>query len=152
MKRLRIGLIGLSVVGALASFPANAAPPPNINNTVGVCDPNAPTSCLAPSSIGGLPTFNAGYTHQTDVSNVSVGTTATLVAAARTGSFGTGRGLLILVNPGTTQMACSSDSSVTTTKGIFLAPVQGASITIPYNGAEYCVGASATTLSVTEIY
>jgi hypothetical protein len=78
---------------------------------------------------------------------VSVGTSATLIAAARTG-----RQLLTIVNTTTTAIYLGG-SGVTTSTGHLLPGVVGASLTIPYTGAMYGVVASSTaTVTEAETY
>ena len=52
--RLKL-LAGLLALPWAIAGSVYAAPPTNITNTVGVCDPNAPTHCVAPTSSGAIP-------------------------------------------------------------------------------------------------
>lgn len=52
MRRLPIIL---AAIGITAALPVLAAPDPVVRNSVAVCDPWNPTTCLAPNSAGGLP-------------------------------------------------------------------------------------------------
>lgn len=79
---------------------------------------------------------------------VSVGATATLVAAFR----GT-RANVTIQNHGATAMYCSAGTGVLTTTGFRLPGVDGASITIPTSSAVYCITAAGSqTVSVLESY
>lgn len=57
--RLIIALSAILFLGPMLSV-SRAAPPPNIRESVAVCDPNAPTRCLAPTAGGGLPGAGGG--------------------------------------------------------------------------------------------
>lgn len=79
---------------------------------------------------------------------VTVAATATLVAAARNN-----RSLVIVTNIGTTATYCAGTSAVTTSNGTLLPGVAGASITLSYQGALYCiVGASTQAVTVAETF
>lgn len=81
-------------------------------------------------------------------SQVSVGATATLVAAM----LGT-RTSITIQNHGTTAMYCGSSNAVTTTTGFRLPGVDGASVTIPSGAAVYCITAAGSqTVSVLESF
>lgn len=73
----------------------------------------------------------------------TIGTTPTLIAAARSG-----RQSITVTNTGTTAVYLGG-SGVTTTTGAYLPGVVGATITIPFSGALYGIVASGTQL-VTE--
>lgn len=53
LKRLGLGLLALFVVGCTTPT-AQAAPPPNISYTVGVCDPSFPLRCIKPATDGSI--------------------------------------------------------------------------------------------------
>lgn len=94
----------------------------------------------------------APFANETTAAYVTVTGSATLVAAARTGAYGTGRGRLILVSNGVAVINCGG-SGVTTTSGTRLPAVDGASATLDYQGAEYCISTgSNVSVSVTELY
>lgn len=94
-----------------------------------------------------MPITSTGYELPIAHDQVSVGTTATLIAAARNS-----RGYLILVNHGTTAVYVGG-SSVTTSNGCLLAGVVGQSLPIKTNAAIYAIVASGTqTISFIEEY
>jgi hypothetical protein len=78
---------------------------------------------------------------------VSVGTTSTLVAAARTG-----RARITVSVGAANTCAFSGTSGVTLTTGFALQPVAGASRPWEYSGALYAVCSATTTISFDEIY
>lgn len=79
---------------------------------------------------------------------VSVGTSATLVAASRSG-----RQFVSIENTGTTAAYCGQTSGVTTSTGHLLPGQIGASINLAYSGDVYCIVASGTaTVSKAEAY
>lgn len=83
-----------------------------------------------------------------DAAQVSVGTTATLIAARRAG-----RHRITLVNHGTTPVYVGHDGSVTTTTGALLAGVAGQTLDIDTQGAVYgIVGTGTETVSAIETY
>ncbi len=77
---------------------------------------------------------------------ISVGTTATLVAAARAGRQ------KITFTSTTAVAFYYGAAGVTTTTGAFVAAAAGASITLDFAGALYVVGASVFTGTVTELF
>jgi hypothetical protein len=78
---------------------------------------------------------------------VSVGTTATSISAARTG-----RRSITIINEGTTVVRLGA-SGVTTSTGAYLAGVAGASITLETEAAVYgIVGSGTAAVSVIENY
>lgn len=48
-----------AALAALCAPPAMASTPPNISQTVGVCDPNFPQRCIKPDSSGAVPVTGA---------------------------------------------------------------------------------------------
>ena len=88
-------------------------------------------------------------------SQVTVGTTATLILPARLsppqGTTGV-RYAITLVNLGTNPLYFGPTSGVTTSNGVLLAGAIGASITIPYAGALYGIGAVSQAISVMETF
>lgn len=52
--RLKLA-VGLGALVLLSCLGAHAAPPPNISQTVGVCDPYYPTRCAKPAADGSTP-------------------------------------------------------------------------------------------------
>jgi hypothetical protein len=79
---------------------------------------------------------------------VSIGTTATQIAAARTGVSGTGRVSITILNTSTTPVFIGG-SGVTASTGILLAGAIGASITINTTAAVFGI-VSAGTATVSE--
>lgn len=82
-KLIGLGMIA-SVLTLVTAIPALAAAPPAIRESVAVCDPNAPSHCVAPNSSGGTPTSTlpSGVT-STDASfTVTLGGTYQTVLAA----------------------------------------------------------------------
>jgi hypothetical protein len=130
----------------------NTAPVAIITAPGIVCDFRSGGNCAAGGG-GGSGAAPVGYANQPLTTAVSVAATATQVVAARTGAAGTGRGLLILVNDTTTDAWCGPTAAVAVSSGTLLVGVKGASINVPYTGAEYCISTSGTILvSVTELY
>ena len=83
---------------------------------------------------------------------ISVGSTATLIAAARTGAPGTGRVDITIVNWSTVDVFLGG-SGVTTSNGMKLPGVLGASITITVTSAIYGIVATGTeSISYIETY
>ena len=83
-----------------------------------------------------------------NANQVSVGTTATLVVAARTG-----RGMVTVSQIGTSDIYCGPTSGVTASTGEIVPGTKGASYTEAYTGAVYCITASGTdTVSFVENY
>lgn len=80
---------------------------------------------------------------------VSVNTTATLIAAARSG-----RNAITVTNiTGAQQVFIGATAGVTTATGTLLPATVGASITLPYAGAVYGIASTAAqTVSVAETY
>jgi hypothetical protein len=165
-------LVVAFVVVALLPAGAKAATPTTLSPPLIQWGANAGGSAFAPpfqivvfDSVTGLPCIwgststcgvfpggGGGSVTITAPSNftpaqVSVGTSATLIAAARTG-----RQLLTIVNTTTTAIYLGG-SGVTTSTGHLLPGVVGASLTIPYTGAMYGVVASSTaTVTEAETY
>lgn len=89
----------------------------------------------------------AGSNGSVATAQVSVASTATLVAAARAG-----RGAVIVTNLGAVAVYLGA-AGVTTTTGTLLPGVVGASVTIPTSAAVYGVDATGTqAVSVAEVY
>jgi type II secretory pathway component PulC len=79
---------------------------------------------------------------------VTVGATATLIAAARAG-----RQTVTVTNEGTTAIRYSSNASMTSAQGALLPGVLGASVTLNFQGALYGITASGSQqVSVSELY
>lgn len=97
------------------------------------------------NSSGGFLSGSLGTVNQA-TSQVSVGTSATLIAAARLG-----RNAITITNAGTTAVWIGN-AGVTVATGTLLAGVVGASITIPTQAAEYAVAGSAQTVSILETF
>ncbi len=76
---------------------------------------------------------------------ISVGTTATLVAAARNRSR-------VIVNVGAANSCSFGNAGVTASTGFPLQPVAGATLTLSYKGALYAVCSATTTIGVIEEY
>jgi len=89
--------------------------------------------------VRGAPTLSAAQ--------ISVGTTATLLAAARTG-----RSRVTIAVGAANSCAFSGAAGVTLSTGYALQPVAGASRAWEYSGALYGVCSATTTISVDEIY
>lgn len=135
MHRIKFGSL---LAALLAISPALADPTAGVSNgnpspspigvigsNVAVCNPFKPASCLAPSD-------------SVATGQVSIGATATLIAAARPG-----RSSVTIVNGGTTDVFIGG-SGVTTTTGMLLSGTKGQLITIPTSGAVYGVVATGT--------
>jgi len=102
------------------------------------------------SSIAGTPVSGGGPLPVEEVgaaafaaTQVSVGNTATLILAARTGAPGTGRLAATVTNIGTIDVYVGG-GGVTTGTGQLLPGVKGASLTIPTTAAIYGVVATGT--------
>ena len=99
--------------------------------------------------VGGTQTVGAA---SIATSQVSVGNSATLIAAARAGVAGTGRVALTIENSGTTDVYIGP-SGVTTATGILLPGVKGAALTIPTTAAVYGItGGASQTVTVLESF
>ena len=99
------------------------------------------TNKVAPEAAVGAATLG--------VNVVSVGTGATLISAARTGVPGTGRVSITVVNTAQTVSLCIGPTSgVTTSNGMCLPAVAGASITLNTTSAIYGVWGDAGTHNV----
>lgn len=147
LKRLGLSLAIASLL--LGSGPAFAVPP-NISYTTGVCDPSFGTRCIKPNADGSINTSSGGAAATFTPAQVSVATSATLIAAART--VAPARKLLIVVNTTTTAVYVGG-SGVTTSTGLLLPGVVGASLTVPYTGALYGIVASGSaTVTEAETY
>jgi hypothetical protein len=106
----------------------------------------APTN---PSYLANNPVGTAGWAP----GQGSCSSTAASLIAARTGNPGAGRVAAVVTNYGTTPVYLGSSSSVTTSNGVLLPGIVGASKTITTTGAIYCVTATATqTVGVEEYY
>ena len=146
-----------------STLPAFATPPTvNINSgqtialsagsaAIGTVTLSALPALVAGSaSIGSVVTSPSVGSGSINSNQVSVGTTATLVAAARTGAQGTGRIAITIINSGTAPVFVGA-SGVTTGTGVAVAV--GASITINTTAAIYSVCASGTqTVSFLETF
>jgi hypothetical protein len=95
-------------------------------------------------------TPQVGYANMAS-GQATIASGATLIASARTGAPGTGRGLITIVNT-TTQPMYVGGSGVTTSTGQLLPGVVGASITLPFQGAVYAAGGSSSVVTYTELY
>jgi hypothetical protein len=82
---------------------------------------------------------------------VAVGTTSTLIAAARTGLPGTGRVSITIVNTAQATSLCVGNTGVTTSNGMCLPAIAGASITLNTTAAIYGVWGDAGTHNVSFI-
>jgi hypothetical protein len=82
---------------------------------------------------------------------VAVGTTSTLIAAARTGVPGTGRVSITIVNTAQATSLCVGNTGVTTSNGMCLPAIAGASITLNTTAAIYGVWGDAGTHNVSFI-
>jgi len=81
-------------------------------------------------------------------SQITIGTTATLIAAARAG-----RGSIKVTNTGTTVAFLGNSTGVTITTGDYLAGAVGAANTYGYQGALYGIVATGTAVvTVSEVY
>lgn len=108
--------------------------------------------CNSSSGGGSSGVSPVGYANQTNTPAVTVTGSSTSVVSARTGAVGTGRGLLILVNTTANAAWCTSGTA-SVNSGTFLAGTVGASINLPFTGAESCIAVSTSAIvSVTELY
>jgi hypothetical protein len=84
---------------------------------------------------------------------VSVASTATQIAASRTGPPGTGRGKIDIVNLSTVDIYIGNSSAVTASTGILLTGTKGALITLQTTSAIFGISASGTnTVSYNESF
>jgi len=146
MKRIWLAgvlaLVASSVATAQTSFPS-AAPGVRVGGSVmlscnaagAACQPVSPASPLAARATGG-PSIATGQT--------SVGTAATLVAAARPGRQ------TILVSIGAANACVFGPAGVTASTGFSLQPVAGASMTIDTAAELWAACSATTTVSVLE--
>lgn len=150
---LLVGLGALSLIGC--AHHAAAAPPTNITNTVGVCDPNNPQHCAAPDSGGNLPvsgTFSA--TLSSFAPSTSVATTQySVTTSSQSSALPTGTSF-VLQNIGTTNPVCfnfsAGSGSVTTATAVVCLPPTGAiNLATSLSNINYIATGGATTLNVT---
>lgn len=141
-------VVTLAPVGAIASaqnsFPSAAAGVRvggsvalSCNASGAACQPVSSTSPLATRPTGGT----AIATAQT-----SVGTTATLIAAARTGRQ------KVTISVGAANACVVGAAGVTAATGFALQPVAGASVTVDSAADVYAACSATTTISVLEQY
>ena len=154
MKTLLFAIAALALwpIGALAQSTAL----PSVMGYISTSGcPGSKPSCFVQygSSVptgGGA--ASVGYANQPNTPAVTVTGSSTSVVAARTGASGTGRGLLILVNTTANAAWCTSGTA-SVNSGTFLAGTIGASINLPFTGAESCIAVgSSAIVSVTELY
>lgn len=99
------------------------------------------------SAANPLPVINGGTSANVATNQVSIGTSATLIAAARPG-----RTMITVVNTTTTQIFLGP-SGLTTGNALPLPGVVGASVTLQFSGALYGIVASGTaTVGEAEVY
>jgi hypothetical protein len=92
------------------------------------------------SAVGGVPNVGAGnIVHN----QVSVGTSPTLIVAARTGAQGTGRVDVVISSTGGAPVYLGG-SSVTTSSGLYLGAGPGSSVVLSNTAAIYGVVATGT--------
>ena len=149
MTRLWIAaLIAAAPLSAMASAQStypSAAPNVRVGGTVmlgcnasgAACQPVSPTQPLATRPAGGAAIATA---------QVSVGTTATLVAPARSGR------VKVLATVGAANTCAFGAAGVTASTGFPLQPVAGASVTIDTAADVYAVCSATTTVGVLEAY
>lgn len=127
----------LAVIGDSASqatWITGAGSPPNCSGA----------DWISPTQLAGQPPGAANFTP----AQVSVGTTATLIAASRTG-----RQYITVCNNSTTDVFLGGTSGVTTSTGQLLLGTKGSCGTFAYQGALYgIVGSGTDTVSVSESY
>ncbi len=146
-KYLKISLLGLFLAfwpimaQAQQSGASQGVPIGIISQANEVCDPYFSSQC-ARYGINGEAVSGIGVANIAP-GQVSVGTTPTLVAAARTGAPGTGRQSITIINGGTVDEFCGG-SGVTTTTGVLLVGSKGASLNLNTQAAIYCVVATGT--------
>jgi len=112
------------------------------------------TGCPVPGGGGGGGSAPVGYANMA-TTQVSVGTTATLVLSARTGAAGTGRGLFAITQQtSNSDIYCGATSGVTgATNGQLVPGTKGASWVWPSTSALYCIATTTpVAVSVTEAY
>lgn len=101
-----------------------------------------------PSYLANNPVGTANFSP----SQVSCTSSATSVAAARTGNPGTGRIAIMVEQLGTVNVYLGG-SGVTTSTGFLLPGVVGATVTLPITAALYCITSSASqVVAFTELY
>ena len=124
---------------------------------VAVTAPDSDSLAIIPNADGSV---NVDVLNQTQgvgagsiaTSQVSVTSSATLIAAARTGALGIGRVAITIENDGTTDVFIGP-FGVTTSIGILLPGVKGAALTIPTTAAVYGItGGASQTVSVLESF
>lgn len=82
-----------------------------------------------------------------NTNQVSVTSSATLVAAARPG-----RQSATVENTGTNPLYCGSNASVTTGTGMLLPGILGAAVTFETSASIYCIGVSTQIVSYMEVF
>lgn len=119
----------IAIVAAIFCWPlvTHAAPPSNITNTVGICDPNAPTHCAAPNSAGQLPI--SGSVSASFSPFAPVGATTFVSPTGTTGSTAipSGGTALLIYNPSSSAtlyftLGTSSGVTTSTTTGQPIGP------------------------------
>ena len=125
---------------------------PGVGQTINTL-PNAGQTTIANSlSVGiasdqpAIPTITPVGATTWAVTQVSIGTTATSLLAARPGRFG-----VVITNTGTTPIFLGI-AGVTVNNGAFLPGVVGASKTIPVTGAVFGIVASGSQIVTVEEY
>ncbi len=102
----------------------------------------------SPAPIGNKPVGAA----TTTINQIAVQSSATLIAAARTGAIGTGRVSITVTNTATTAVYIGTTSGVTSSNGMFLAPIAGASLTLDTTSAIYGIASGPETITYAETY
>lgn len=151
--KLGIAIAALAIVAVPASAQTTGAITSRDNT------PQVPASTTVTSTDGNnrtlsVPVMAAVGTNQPPLRGagtlatvqVSVGTTATQVVAARTGRHS------VTISVGAANACYYGNAGVTATTGFAIQPVAGASRTLPYSGALFMVCSATTTISADEIY
>ncbi|HEY1448860.1 MAG TPA: hypothetical protein VGF33_10005 [Caulobacteraceae bacterium] len=158
MKNWLVGaLLGLGVaILALVGAPAAQAAatnvygldPANGNAICLVAAAGSSPTCILPTTGGGTGGGGAAIPGNFTPNQVTCGTAATLIVASRSG-----RQLLSIVNTTATPIYVGGSAAVTVLTGQLLPGIIGASMTVPYSGALYCIVASApSAVTEAEIY
>lgn len=107
---------------------------------------------LAVACIGIIPSLPAHAAMSNEITNLATSQISCASTATQAAQLRTGRDTLIIENTTTTAVYLGG-SGVTTSNGMLLPGIVGASITIHYSGLLYCIVATGTaTVTVMEGY
>ena len=126
-------LFAVAVLCLAGSGAAWAAPFPTINQDVGVCDPNAPSHCIAPDASGNVPitgTITASLGGFTPSASGARMTPITVTTSDSSGTLPTGA-VTVVSNVGSNPMYCNVNGVAATTSDQLIASNSWFAFTIP---------------------